>query len=245
MTYLNFATVYDELMSNAPYEKWVQFVQESCRRYHPQGKKALDLGCGTGTVSALLSDVGFQMTGVDRSANMLALAREKSKDIHFVEQDMTKLDLMDVYDLVVIFCDSLNYLTNEKDVIATFERVFNHLAKDGLLLFDVHSPYKVTSIFKDSTFAYESEDVAYVWECFVEEENRVEHELTFFVKQEVGLYERFDELHVQKTFPIDTYKQMLERTGFSLLEVSADFTRKEPNHTSERIFFVAKKGICK
>lgn len=242
MMYSHFALIYDELMSNAPYDKWVDFVRESCRHYNVNGKKALDLGCGTGTLTALLSQAQFEMTGVDVSAEMLAIARQKTEHVRFFEQNMTELDLGEQFDIVLIFCDSLNYVTSETDVMTTFERVYQHLAHDGLLLFDVHSFYKIDSIFKDQTFAYESEEVSYIWDCYVEHGNYVEHELTFFVKRGDGLYERFDELHAQKTLPIHTYERMLSKSGFTLLDVSADFQCTAPTETSERIFFTARKN---
>ncbi|MFA8439616.1 class I SAM-dependent DNA methyltransferase [Pueribacillus sp. YX66] len=242
MMYRHFALIYDELMANAPYDKWVDFVQQSCHRYNVSRKKVLELGCGTGTLTALLSQAHFEMTGVDVSAEMLAIAREKAKHARFFEQNMTELDVGEQFDIVLIFCDSLNYLTSEADVIATFERVYDHLTSDGLLLFDVHSLYKVHSIFKDQTFAYESDSISYIWDCYVDSNNYVEHELTFFVKREDSLYERFDELHVQKTFSSHTYEQMLSKTGFTLLDIFADFQCTVPTETSKRIFFAARKN---
>lgn len=240
--YRQLSAVYDELMSNVPYDKWVNYVQACCRRFQVAGKKMLDLGCGTGTLTTLL-DKHFEMTGVDLSANMLTIARDKLPHVPFFQQNMIELDLNDQFDIIVTFCDSLNYVTDESDVMTTFERVSDHLVNGGLFLFDVHSLYTIQSVYKDATFAYDSEQVAYIWNCFVEEDDRVEHDLTLFVKQHDEYYKRYDEWHIQKTFPIDKYKQMLSQTGFTILNVSADFEWQAPKKTSERIFFATKKGF--
>ncbi|RKJ59728.1 SAM-dependent methyltransferase, partial [Butyricicoccus sp. 1XD8-22] len=68
------------------------------------------------------------------------------------------------------------------------------------------------------------------------------HQMTFFVKDmKTGLYERFDEEHFQRTFPIDTYIEWLKEIGFSKILISADFSENAPKANSERIFIRAIK----
>ncbi len=70
------------------------------------------------------------------------------------------------FDAVVICCDSLNYLKTKNDVLSTFKSVFQVLKEGGLLLFDVHSPYKMTELFPDSTHADQDEQISYIWKSF-------------------------------------------------------------------------------
>ena len=170
-------------------------------------------------------------------------AFEMNVKINLFQQDMSKLDSLGEYDLITIFCDSLNYLEDEKDVKNTFKSVYAHLKHDGLFLFDVHSIYKMTQIFINQTFTLSDDHVSYIWDCFPGEvPNSVEHELTFFVKdEETNQYERVEELHKQRTYPILTMKEWLEDAGFEVLNVSADFTQEAPTDHSERIFFTCKK----
>ncbi|WRP05340.1 class I SAM-dependent methyltransferase [Rossellomorea aquimaris] len=247
MSYERFAYVYDYLMQDVPYDGWLGFVNKQAKAYSIQGESVLDIACGTGELSLRLVREGYDVTGVDLSQDMLMVAQEKAFEmnvkLNLFQQDMSKLDSLGEYDLITIFCDSLNYLEDEKDVENTFKSVYAHLKHDGLFLFDVHSIYKMTQIFINQTFTLTDEHVSYIWDCFPGDvPNSVEHELTFFVKdEETNQYERVEELHKQRTYPILTLKEWLENAGFEVLNLSADFTEEAPTDHSERIFFTCKK----
>ena len=245
MSYQHFALLYDELMMDAPYENWLQFIVKNISKYGNGGRRLLDLGCGTGTLSIPLSLQGYNVTGIDLSEEMLAIAHTKSIEagvqITYFQQDMKELEGFEPFDIIGVFCDSLNYLQTEQDVELTFNKIYEHLLPGGLLLFDVHSIYKMENIFIGQTYCSNEEEISYIWNCFAgEQPHSVEHELTFFVKENDS-YDRYDEVHYQRTFPTDTYQQWLEKAGFELLEISADFTENKPEENSERIFFIAKK----
>jgi 2-polyprenyl-3-methyl-5-hydroxy-6-metoxy-1,4-benzoquinol methylase len=247
MSYERFAYVYDYLMQDVPYDGWLEFVNKQAKTYSLQGESVLDIACGTGELSLRLVRDGYNVTGVDLSQDMLMVAQEKALEmnvkLNLFQQDMSKLDSLGEYDLITIFCDSLNYLEDERDVENTFKSVYAHLKHDGLFLFDVHSIYKMTQIFINQTFTLTDEHVSYIWDCFPGEvPNSVEHELTFFVKdEETNQYNRVEELHKQRTYPILTIKEWLKDAGFEVLNISADFTQEAPTDHSERIFFTCKK----
>ncbi|AEH47152.1 class I SAM-dependent DNA methyltransferase [Parageobacillus thermoglucosidasius] len=247
MTYESFAYWYDALMNEAPYEQWQLFVQKKLKQYGRKGaKRILDIGCGTGELAIRLAKEGFLVTGVDLSENMLAIAQAKAETQHvaieFFQQNMTEIEGFSSVDCATIFCDSLNYLLEENEVRRTFSRIYELLNEDGLLLFDVHSIYKIDHVFQDAVFASNGEEISYIWSCYpLSLPHSVEHELTFFVRGDDGTYERYDELHRQRTYEVVQYQQWLTEAGFAVLEITADFTDKAPSETSERIFFVAKK----
>ncbi|MTT32489.1 methyltransferase domain-containing protein [Terrilactibacillus sp. BCM23-1] len=247
MAYDYFAQLYDELMNDAPYDQWLDFFYRTLNDNQLPSAKILDVGCGTGELALKLIRDKFDVTGVDLSENMLAMAKEKAEHANLsfplFQQDMRELELGSTFDLVLIFCDSLNYLETLDDVKQTFQRVYEHLNEGGALLFDVHSLYKIHSIFINHTFALNDENIAYIWESFPgEEEHSVYHDLTFFTKTGDDLFTRHDETHYQRTFDIETYSMLLKETGFQCLRVCADFTNDPPTKTSERIFFIAKKN---
>lgn len=247
MSYEKFAFLYDELMSDAPYDEWVSFVVETLEAYKIEERDLLDVGCGTGNICIPLSKLGFTVTAVDLSEEMLMVAKQKSEraatSVEFFHQDMRELQGLGLFTTVISFCDSINYLDNEKEVQITFENIYAHLKKDGMFIFDVHSIEKVVNFFTENTFAYNGEDVSYIWECFKgEAPNSVEHDLSFFVRNSNGLYERFDELHQQRTYSVEFYKEMLENTGFQVLAITSDFSRQKLDDADgQRIFFIAKK----
>ncbi|MFE4705981.1 class I SAM-dependent DNA methyltransferase [Peribacillus simplex] len=247
MTYERFAYVYDELMKDAPYEKWLMILTAKLEQYGIGGRKVLDLACGTGEMTVELAQHGFEVTGVDLSDEMLLVANEKAVklglSIPLFQQNMAELEGLGQFDCVTIFCDSLNYLRDAEDIVKTFNRVHEHLKDGGLFLFDVHSIYKMEEIFRDNTFAVNGEEVSYIWDCFPgEEPYSVEHDLSFFVRDdESGLYDRFDELHYQRTYPVEQYKKWLEQAGFTVSEILADLEDAPLVTETERILFVASK----
>jgi SAM-dependent methyltransferase len=247
MSYVRFADVYDELMRDVPYEKWLELLIVKLKQYNISGKRVLDLACGTGEITVELARHGFEVTGVDLSENMLAVAHEKAMregfSIPFFQQNMAELENLGVYDCITIFCDSLNYLRQEEEVGKTFQSAYRHLEQGGLFLFDVHSIFKIEKIFQNHTFAVNDEAVSYIWECFPgKEEYSVEHDLSFFVNdQDSGMYERFDEFHYQRTYPLSRYKIWLEESGFEVLETLSDLEENAVHAETERILFIARK----
>jgi len=247
MTYGQFAYLYDELMKDAPYDRWARLVIDYSSKYEIRGKRLLDLACGTGELSVRLSKAGFEVTGIDLSDDMLTVASDKAasngEEVQFYQQNMAELNGLGQFDVIGIFCDSLNYLQSEKEVIDTFHSVHRHLANDGLFIFDVHSIYKMMHVFMNQTFTLNDDEISYIWESYEgESPYSVWHDLSFFVLDErTGKYDRYDEQHFQRTFPIEIYEAWLLDAGYEIIEVTADFETSTPQSESERIFFVCRK----
>lgn len=240
MKYGKFATVYDELMADIPYEGYVEWVGS-----HVQSGKLLDLACGTGTLSQLFSEVGFDVTASDLSEDMLTVANQRFQEsgqaIPVLQLSMDNLEGLEGFDAVTIAIDSLNYLETELQVQATFQEVYNALNAGGHFFFDVHSVFKVDAIYMDSPFVMDGEDVAYIWHTESGDHlHSVVHDITFFMRQGEH-FERFEETHEQRTYPVETYVQWLKEAGFTVESITADFSDEEPSEESERIFFHAVK----
>jgi cyclopropane fatty-acyl-phospholipid synthase-like methyltransferase len=248
MTYGRFAYLYDELMADVPYDNWLSLTETFGELYKVPGKRLLDIACGTGELTIRFALQGFNVTGVDLSEDMLAVAKSKSVEegieIPFYQQNMAELEGLEKYDFITIFCDSINYLTTEEEVIQTFEKVSEHLSDHGLFLFDVHSVHKMENIFKNQTFTLIEDDVCYIWNSFQgENAYSIEHELTFFVKDEKNeKYDRIEEYHFQRTYPIRQYESWLNEKGFEVLQILGDLENKPPTDESERILFIARKA---
>ncbi|MFX3674446.1 MAG: class I SAM-dependent methyltransferase [Paenisporosarcina sp.] len=243
-SYTDFARLYDALMTDIPYDQYVAKVLSSFG--NPKGKSLLDIGCGTGILSEKFALEGLSVQALDLSEDMLAVAEQRFQnskmDIPLYCMSMTEMTGIEDLDVAIIAIDSLNYLESETDVKETFSAVYASLKKGGHFFFDVHSTYKMDELFLNGPFTFEDDNLAYIWYTEKgENPHSVYHDLTFFVKNDNGLYERFEESHFQQSFDEQHYRTWLNETGFSTIQVQADWTSKCPSATSERLFFHAIK----
>ncbi len=241
MAYETFALVYDEVMDDSLYQKWLDF---SLRHLPANDLNLLELACGTGALAVAFAKAGFSVTGLDLSEEMLMLAQDRAiseeTEIQFVAGDMLDLQDIGTYQAVTCFSDSLCYMKNEEQVQQVFQGVYDLLEEKGTFIFDVHSLYQMDKLFPDYSFHDQTEDFAFLWDSYAGElPHSIEHFLTFFVK--VGEYfERIDELHQERTYPLETYMDMLSKVGFQC-NIYADFEDEAPTETSKRWFFVCHK----
>ncbi|QHS22829.1 class I SAM-dependent methyltransferase [Virgibacillus sp. MSP4-1] len=242
MSYQKFAYVYDELMSEAPYDLWIQFILKTLKQYRPEAYSVVDIGCGTGEISIRLADLHYEVTGMDLSEEMLSIAQNKSTNVTWVHQDIRSFESPVRYDVAISFCDVLNYITEEEEIQKSFLQIYKQLQKDGLFVFDVHSEFYMNEVLANETFAEVREEVSYIWFCDEGEyPSSVEHDLTFFIRDDHDSYRRFDEYHIQRTFPPEFYKSKAEEAGFRVLGIYSDFSTEELDEQGDRIFFVCSK----
>lgn len=125
---------------------------------------------------------------MDLSVDMLAIAAQKSNVVNWIEADMTDFELEQHFDVITIFCDSLNYLPERENVSDTFKNVYRHLSQDGVFMFDVHTAYKMNTLFNNQSYIDESEDVFLGWEAVQGEEPlSVWHDMSFLLNKIVRI----------------------------------------------------------
>lgn len=248
MVYQNFAYFYDELMSHAPYDQWTQLTKDVIDENGLIEPSIVDLGCGTGEITLRLTGLSKNITGVDYSAEMLAVAMNKAteqqKHINWVQQDIKELTGFKNVDLMISYCDVINYLTTTDDVDRVFKHVYHSLNNSGVFVFDIHSQEYILENFIGKTFADVSEDTAYIWDCYSGDKlGAMEHEITFFVKNQNETYKKIIENHFQQVFTKDFYLESLEKAGFKDIKIRANFDLKTDKLTKEvdRFFIIAKK----
>lgn len=193
--YSDFAKLYDVFMDNVDYDQWAQYLAARLADYGIKDGLVLELGCGTGTLTELLARAGYDMIGVDNSQEMLAEAVEKRMesglDILYLLQDMQEFELYGTVRAVVSACDSLNYITEEEDLLQVFRLVNNYLDPGGIFLFDMNSVYKYKEILGEQTIAENREDGSFIWENEYDETSGINtYDLTLFIQREDGLYEK-------------------------------------------------------
>ncbi|MBR2353204.1 MAG: class I SAM-dependent methyltransferase [Clostridia bacterium] len=236
------ARVYDRLNSDLDYEAWADFFERLFDRF--LGKRpelVLDLACGTGRMTRILADRGYDMIGVDGSAEMLAEAYSEGGGILYLLQDMRELELYGTVGATVCCLDSLNYLLEEKDLARVFSLVHNYLDPDGLFLFDVNSTYKFENIYGDNAYILEDDAAFCGWQNEYNRETGIcEFYLSVFEEQRDGSYERADEHQRERCYDRETLCRLLGEAGFEVLGIYGDYEASDPVETTERWYFAAR-----
>ena len=139
--YSDFASVYDTFMDETPYDEWADFLHGLLNEDGIAEGLVLDLGCGTGSLTRLMAEKGYDMIGVDYSPQMLQIAMSKEEDssILYLLQDMREFELYGTVAAVVSVCDSVNYITEPEDLCDVFKLVNNYLDPNGLFIFDFNT----------------------------------------------------------------------------------------------------------
>lgn len=245
--YTGFATVYDTFMDNIPYEEWSEYLVGLLREYGVEDGLVLDMGCGTGSMTELLAGAGYDMIGIDNSEDMLELAMEKREesghDILYLLQDMREFELYGTVRAVVSICDSINYITEESDLLETFRLVNNYLDPKGVFIFDFNTVYKYRELLGDTTIAEDREDCSFIWDNYYYEEEQVnEYELSLFIREEQsGLFRKYQETHQQKAYDLETMERLLTQAGLEYITAYDAFTKDAPTEKSERIYVIARE----
>ena len=241
--YKYFATVYDRMMDDIPYEEWEQYVLLLlCKHGIKPCSKLLELGCGTGTISGLLTEDGFEVTGIDISEEMLQMAKEKNakNNINYICHDMRDFSLPEKHASAISLCDSMNYLLTVDDLARTMTAVRNNLEPGGIFVFDLKTEHFYMDKLDGYVFTDDLGDFSYTWKNYYDTEKCIhEYYLKFKIRDDSG-YRYEKELHRQKAFSASEIKEAALRAGFKKAVAYDAFTLDKPKKNSDRIYIVCK-----
>ncbi len=249
--YRKFAAVYDLMGADHHSVRMVAYTRKLMRRFEIEAATGLDLCCGTGSAIAGLLDCDLTMAGLDRSAEMLAVAAKKLRGRHVTlyQKSLPRFRLLDLqnsrrlrrFDIVTSFYDSLNYLSNEKELRTTFESVYRHLHPGGWFIFDMNTARALKALWSQDVYADARADLAWVWKnSYYEESRSADCRATFFVKKGRG-WQRFDELHTEYAYDNATIRRLLKAAGFQVKGLYRCFTFDRPTERTCRICGVVRR----
>ena len=242
------AASYDRLTNDVDYGATVAFYREILAQEGLRPRTAVDLACGTGTVSILLAQQGLRVIGVDMSEEMLTVAQQKTEGLEnpprFVCQSLQKLVLPRGVDLAVCALDSLDYITDPKDCAEAIRRVYRALNPGGIFIFDVNTPEKLRAM-DGQVFLDEDDDVYCVWRGqFDEETNICSYGMDLFQREGKRWVRSFEE-HREYAYSAPQLTGWLREAGFTRIRVYGDRKLSDPEPGEQRIYIKARKGVLK
>ncbi len=239
------AKTYDN-MQEIDYKKFVDYYQKLFEKFGCQPELVLDLGCGTGNITLEMADRGYDMIGLDASPEMLEIAmekaRERNREILFLQQDMSAFELYGTVGAMVCALDGVNYLTEEGQLKEMLRLLHYYLDPGGIFIFDLNTEYKFKHILDGKTFIYDTEDAYCAWSNEYDEEEKICYfDLNFFFKNPDGSFTRRDEYQEERSYSIEEIKEAIRDCNLTCLGIFDNLSMEPAKEDSMRIFVVVQR----
>ena len=258
-SYTSFSYVYDTFMDQEPYDEWADRVCEYLNKYGlPRSEKSgseenivVDLGCGTGKLTQIMADRGYDMIGIDLSEDMLSIAQEhkieSGRDILYTLQDMRDFELYGAAGAMISVGDSINYLLEETDLEKMFACVARGLLPGGVFVFDFKTIHLYRDVIGDRTIAEDRGECAFIWDNYYDPETCInEYDLAVFVQEDGGdgsLFRRFDEVHQQRGYTPEQLRRAAEEAGLIWVAMQDSVTAGPIDGETERAMAAVRKPL--
>jgi len=234
------ASWYDSLTQDVDYGQFADFYEREFRADGGEFKTLLDFCCGTGTLTWMMAERGYELIAADASADMLMQAAAKAAENCvpplFLCQEAAELDLYGTVDAAYCSLDGVDYLPPE-ELPEVFRRLHLFVRPDGLLIFDIKAPEWFESI-DGEVFVDENEDMLCLWRA---DFDAVQGEMCFgmdIFSKKGRLWQRESEEHIEYAHSPDRLEQLLKAAGFDRVHAERECPQKDKG----RIFIIAKRN---
>jgi SAM-dependent methyltransferase len=247
-----YSRYYNLLYKDKNYTGETDYVHHLIKKYQPNAKNILDLGCGTGRHDILLAQRGYEITGVDMSEEMLAVANSqllsinpKPSYINFIRDDIRAVRLSTTFDVVISLFHVMSYQTTNNDLTAAFATARAHLKEKGIFIFDCwYGPAVLTDRPAVRVKRLEDEEVhvTRIAEPVMHpNQNLVDVNYHVFVKEKAsGKVEELKETHRMRYLFLPEIDLLLRKTGMEIIESSEWMTGREPGFDTWGVCFVVR-----
>ena len=242
-SYVSLAKFYDNLTTDVPYGTFADFYEQIFKRFGLKPSTILDLACGTGTLTRILCERGYDMIASDGSPEMLTAAMDKFSDLDKMPlllcQSMDELDLYGTVDAIICSLDGINYVP--KDILPeVFRRIMLFLEPGGVFIFDINTPEKLLGL-DGEMFIDETDDVYCVWRAEYDSElDACVYGMDIFEKNG-KLWRRTKEEHFEYIYKLDEMRDLLISSGLTDINIFAELKLEAPGEGEQRVFFTARK----
>jgi len=247
-----YAKYYDLLYQDKDYKAESDYISSLIKKYHPETKKILEFGSGSGIHGRLLGDLGYQVTGIERSQQMIDLGNQKAElsevtpNFSCVLGDCTETFISNDFDAVISLFHVISYQTSNESITAMLKNAYKQLKHGGIFIFDYwYAPavwnYRPTlRVKKVENSELKITRIAEP-ECW-EDTNRVDvNYLTFIEDLSSGKISKIQETHEMRAFDLDEITQFSSSTGFEVLQSEAWMTQDSPSPKTWGVCSIVRK----
>ena len=245
MDYNEFAYFYDEFNGEADYDALFAYVLRKLKENGIQNGIVADFGCGTGDLTLMLSQAGYDVIAVDQSEEMLAVLRDKADQLGIADgllllrQNLLELDLFGTIRAAVSTFDTYSHIGPWQNFEKAIRRAAFFMEKGGVFLFDLNTPYKNRQVLGENLFTFEGPDASCRWQNhYLAEEQAVEISIDIHYND---TNEDFHEQFKEYSYELQQVTQALEKYGFAVqsVEDGESFGALQPD--SQRFIFTCIK----
>ena len=243
-----YAPAYDLLYREKDYDAEVELLGRLFHRYgNGPVQSILDLGCGTGNHALRLAAKGYRVVGVDRSAEMLAIAdrkaREQGVNLRVHQADIRNIVLGETFDAALMMFAVLGYQLQDADVLGAMQTARRHLRQNGLLIFDVwYGPAVLAQGPEERVRTVEDNGTTLtrISSGRLEPERNICHVEFHVIKNMADkIIGESREMHAVRYFSPDEIGRFLDDAGFRLLRLGAfPNVDSEPDRTTWNVIVV-------
>lgn len=235
---------YDDLQLTGDTEAWGPYIlgliTDFCKA---EGKTVTDLGCGTGVITNFLASKGFEVTGVDLSPDMLAIASsgDETGTVSWICADITSYE-GPTCGCFISTMDTIGHITDKDSLAKMFASVAGLLEEGGIFILDATTKHHFEDTLGENVFYEDYDDFTLLWVNHYDKETKINHaELTLFELCEDDLYERYDGELTARCYSSEEIEEMAKSAGLKTYAKFGDLNREEPSGKDERIFYVFGK----
>lgn len=232
--YQRLATLYDKGEWGSFGLRYSKLLETIFKKHNFKPQVIIDVACGTGRLIRELHKQNYKLIGIDISPEMIEVAKKNNPDVEFFVADVRSMQLNINVDLITCAFNSLNYLSNDKQIYEAFKTINKHLKHKGYFLFDVNTPthYAETdSIVVDRDIS----GVQFKQKLKYNKEKEI-------VKISFDFGNGQSEEHIQRAYTFEEISSLLSKSDFTLLECFQDFELNPPTDKSDRIFFFTQRN---
>ena len=251
MHFKDYANYYNLLYKDKDYKAEANYIHSLIQQFAAQSKSLIDLGCGTGKHAFEFEKLGYEVTGVDLSSQMVAIAntnKEKNNStISFGEGDIRNYRDSKKYDAVVSLFHVMSYQTTNDDLEKAFLTAKNLMADYGVFIFDcwygpgvlTDLPTSRTKNFEDEILSvsrtstasidYNTKVVEVIFD--VEIKNKITntisileevHPMRYLFKPEIELLLKVNKLKIKACYEWMTEKQPTNNSWYMIIVIEND-----------------------
>lgn len=233
-----FANYYDLVHQSKDYEKESSYVDSLIRNYKPNARTILDIGCGTGNYAFAMQELGYVVTGVDASSQMIRIAKQKLAGKHkdkfwpsFYCEKMEEYKCQTKSDAVICLFFSLCYQSTENLIFQSLKRFKELLDDNGILVFDFWNKSGVLAQQPDlkiQRYQTENMEITKVVEPTIDTSSDcVGIDYTFYLENDKSEISKFKEFHKVRYLTPELLLKYLSKLNFKIERVEGWMTNQK------------------